>query len=196
MRMGLRQSLGSAVEASGDVGWLDIGAELRAGTPGGSGAYPIAVAAGVRRGHYSSNLGERPLSGHLRFEVYPDLSSAHDGSFRLALSAGVGIGSFVHSLTLPSSYKLMGYTSNTDPTGAIVARPEARLELGIGVHKMGTRGDFEVTLLPWIVLHSGTPTKEFCSACSAPIPPVTDYAQSWGLSLMITPAAWLDLIGG
>jgi hypothetical protein len=193
VRIGLRQSLGSTVEASGDVGWLDWGAELRAGTPGGTGAFPIAIAAGVRRGPFPFNLRERTFSGHARFEIYPDLSSANDGSLRLILSAGVAVGSFAHSLDLPRSYQAMGDVPNLDPFGAIVVRPETRLELGVGIHRRGPGGALEITLLPWIVLDSGAPSKAICSGCGGNTP-VTDFSQSWGMSLLFTPTAIADII--
>jgi hypothetical protein len=199
MRLGLRQSLGSAVEVSGDVGWLDSGAEVRAGTPGGTGAFPIAFAAGVRQGPFPFGVGERTFSGHARFEIYPDISNAHDGSVRLTLSAGVGVGSFAHSLTLPDSYRSTGGdVPNFDPFGAIVVRPETRLELGLGIHRFGPRGGVGATLLPWIVLASGAPTRMTCSAClfaSGANQAVSDYSQSWGMSLAITPTVWGDIIG-
>jgi hypothetical protein len=196
MRLGLRQSLGSAVEISGDLGWLDSGVEARIGTPGGGGAFPIAIAAGLRRGPFPFGVGEETLSGHARFEVYPDISEARDGSVRLSLSLGVGVGSFAHSLTLPSSYQFTGGDApDFDPFGAIVVRPEARLELGVGILNIGPRGGIGATLLPWIVLASGAPTKPVCSGCESPTLAVTDYSQSWGLSLVITPAAWADLLG-
>ena len=201
MRIGLRQSLGSAVEVGGDVGWLDSGLELRAGAPGGTGAFPIAIAAGLRDGPFPAKLGENTLSGHARFEIYPDVSDAHDGSVRLTLSAGVGYGSFAHSVTLPDSYRSTGGdVPNFDPFGAIVVRPETRLELGVGIQRFGPRGGIGATLLPWIVLASRAPTKMVCSAClvsSATFSnlSVTDYSQSWGLSLVITPTLWGDIIG-
>ncbi len=195
MRLGLRQSLGSAVEVGGDVGWLDSGVELRAGPPGGAGAYPIAIAAGVRRGPFPFDVGEKTLSGHARFEIYPDLSAAHDGSLRLALSAGVGFGSFAHSLTLPDSYRFTdGDAPDFDAFGAIVVRPETRLELGIGIHRRAPGGALEITLLPWVVLDSGAPSKLTCSRCNNNLA-VTDYSQSWGLSLLFTPTAFADIIG-
>ena len=99
---------------------------------GGRGAFPIAIAAGVRQGPFPFSVGERTLSGHARFEIYADVSGAHDGSMRLTLSAGVGVGLFAHSLTLPDSYRFTGGdVPDFDPFGAIVVRPEARLELGV-----------------------------------------------------------------
>jgi len=195
MRIGLRQSLGSAVEASGDVGWLDSGVELRAGTPGGTGDFPIAIAVGVRRGPVTTEWGEKTFSGHARFEIYPDISGAHDGSRRLMFSAGVGVGSFTHSLTLPESYRSTGGDApDIEPFGVLVVRPETRLELGIGITRLGPSGGVGATLLPWIVLDSGAPTKMVCSACASN-PALADYSQSWGLSLVVTPTAWVDIIG-
>ncbi len=194
LRIGVRQSLGGAVEASADLGWLDSGVELRAGTPGGTGAFPIAIAAGVRRGGFAFDVGEKTFEGHARFEIYPDLSGAHDGSLRLALSAGVGAGSFAHSLALPESYRAMGDAPNVDPFGAIVVRPEVRLELGIGIHRRGPGRALEITLLPWVVLDSGAPTEAICSGCGS-APAITDFSQSWGLSLVVTPTVFGDFIG-
>ena len=70
----------------------------------------------------------------------------------------------------------------------------------MGSHRIGPRGGVGVTLLPWIVLGSGAPTKVTCSGCavdpsSASNLAVADYSQSWGLSLVITPIAWADIIG-
>lgn len=199
IRIGLRQSLGSALEVSGDVGWLDSGVEARAGTPGGGGAFPIAIAAGVRRGPFPLELGEKTLSGHARFEIYPDLSRAHDGSVRLALSAGLGVGSFAHSLTLPDSDRLTGGdVPDAEPFGAIVVRPEIRIELGVGIHLLGPHGGVGATLLPWIVVAHGAPTRATCSDCEFVTTPsnldVADYSQSWGVSLVVTPTAWADII--
>lgn len=195
MRIGLRQSLGSAVEASGDVGWLDSGLELRAGTPGGTGPFPIAFAAGLREGPYPFGLGEKTFSGHARFEIYPDVSEAHDGSRRLTFSIGVGVGSFAHSLTLPESYRNTGGDApDVDPFGVLVVRPETRLEMGIGITRLGPRGGVGATLLPWIVLDSGAPTRMVCSGCASN-PALADYSQSWGLSLVVTPTVWGDIIG-
>jgi hypothetical protein len=194
MRIGLRQSLGSAVEVSGDIGWLDSGVEARAGTPGGGGAFPFAIAAGVRRGPFPFDLGEKTLSGHARFEIYPDISRAHDGSLRLTLAAGLGVGSFTHSLTLPDSYlSTGGDVPSFEPFGAIVVRPEARIELGVGIHVFGAHGGVGATLLPWVVVAHGAPTKATCSDCAFIATP-SDYSQSWGVSLVITPTAWADII--
>ncbi|HXU60411.1 MAG TPA: hypothetical protein VN962_01830 [Polyangia bacterium] len=194
MRIGLRQSLGSAVEVSGDIGWLDSGVEVRAGTPGGSGAFPIAIAAGLRRGPFPFDVGEKTLSGHARFEIYPDVSRANDGSLRLTLAAGLGVGSFTHSLTLPESDRSTGGDApNFGPFGAIVVRPETRIELGVGIRLFGPHGGIGATLLPWIVVAHGAPTRATCSDCAVDATP-SDYSQSWGLSLVITPTAWADLI--
>ncbi len=49
--VGVRQALGSAFEVSADAGWLDSGAEIRAGRP--VGAVPLAVSAGVRSSYFA-----------------------------------------------------------------------------------------------------------------------------------------------
>lgn len=195
MRIGLRQSLGSAVEASADASWLDSGVEVRAGTPGGTGACPFAIAAGVRASGHPSDIGEKTFSKHIRLEVYPDLSKAHDGSLRLVLSAGVGAGSFAHSLDLPVDFReRAGESEFSDPTVGNVVRPETRLELGIGVHHTLRGSSYQMVVLPWIVLDNGAPTKAYCPGCGNGVA-VTDYAQSWGVSLMFTPTAFADIIG-
>jgi hypothetical protein len=195
LRIAVRQSLGSAVEVSGDIGWADSGAELRAGVPDDSDLPPLAIAAGVRRGADLFSIGERTWEGHVRVELYPDISRAEDGSARLMLSAGVSFGSFVHDLALPDSDRVTGGDSpDIEPFGALIVRRETRLDLGIGIYRPGLRGGIALTLLPWILLTSSAPTKMVCSSC-VPNLTVTDFSQSWGLSLVLTPGAAFDVIG-
>jgi hypothetical protein len=196
LRVGVRQTLGGVVEASGDIGWLDSGVELRAGTPGGAGAFPVAVTAGFRSGRFAFNLGEKTYEGRLRFEVYPDLSRANDGSKRLMLAAGASTGTFAHSLTLPDSFQSQGGDApDFDTASVIVVRPETRLELAIGFSLRGPRGGVTFALVPWILLHAGAPTKEVCSSCIGfPAPAATDFSQSWGAALVVSPSLAVDFI--
>jgi len=77
--------------------------------------------------------------------------------------------------------------------GVLVVRPETRLELAIGIYRRGTQGAANFALAPWILLDAGAPTKDQCVACD-PTGPVTDFSQSWGVALIVSPALAGDLI--
>jgi len=109
IRLGLRQALGSAIEASGDWGWVDAGLELRAGSPEGAWLIPMAISVGLRSGSIlaipSSDSGgvgialkQGTYERRLRVEAYPEMSTRLLGAVRLLLSAGVSWGAFAHDL--------------------------------------------------------------------------------------------------
>jgi hypothetical protein len=203
IRLGLRQAFGSVVEASGDLSWVDSGLELRAGSPEGSWLIPVAISAGIRNSSIltipSSNSGgiaialnQGTYERRLRVEAYPEMSMGRLGAVRLLLSAGVSWGAFVHDLNVGPTYAA-GPSITIGPGGVTVVRPETRLELTVGIYKRGTRGSATVALAPWILLDSGAPTKAECVGC-AQSGSVSDFSQSWGVSLIVSPALAGDLI--
>jgi hypothetical protein len=203
IRLGVRQALGSVVEASGDLGWVDSGVELRAGSPEGSWAIPMAISAGIRSssvltiprsesGGVGIDLDQGTYERRLRLEAYPEVSMGRLGAVRLLLSAGVSWGAFAHDLVIgPAEQAGPGITIG--PVGVLVVRPETRLELAIGIYRRGERGVAAFALAPWILLDSGSPTRARCVDCAA-TGPVTDFSQTWGVALIVSPALAGDLV--
>lgn len=202
IRLGVRQALGSEVEASGDVGWVDSGLELRAGSPEQSWAVPMAISAGIRSsiftipssssGTVGFALNQGTFERRLRLEAYPEVSMGRLGMVRWLLAAGVSWGDFAHDLVIGAGHEA-GPGITAGPVGVLVVRPETRLELAIGIYRRGTRGAATFALAPWILLDSGAPTKAQCVACD-PTGPVTDFSQTWGVALIVSPALAGDLI--
>lgn len=183
IRFGIRQALGGALEIAGDVGTLDSGVELRAGTMPGRQAPVFAVTAGARSSAIALNREARTTSARLRFELYPELSSGGAGTLFGMLAAGVSYGTFAHAIAGPD--QTGGDVPATDPAFSLV-RPEARLELSLGIDLRGPHGGALVALAPWILLHADT----LCSGCGA----TYDFSQRWGVALLVTPSLGGDLI--
>ncbi len=202
IRLGVRQALGSVVEASGDWGWVDSGLELRAGSPEGSWLIPMAISGGIRSsilaipssdsGGTEDAFNQGTYERRLRLEAYPEMSMGRLGAVRLLLAAGVSWGAFAHDLVLVPA-QAAGPSLNIGPVGVAVVRPETRLELAVGLYKRGTQGTATVALAPWILLDSGAPIRARCIDC-AQTGPVSDFSQSWGVSLILSPALASDLI--
>lgn len=183
IRFGVRQSLGGLVEASGDVGTLDSGVEVRVGTPGGDGRLPFAVTAGLRSSAIALNGERSTTNARLRFEAFPVLSHRSDSTLHWMLSAGLSYGTFAHAIAGPE--ETGGDVPDVDPDFSVV-RPEARLELGVGIDLQAPNGGFTVALAPWILLHADTS----CPYCGG----AYDFSQRWGVALLLTPSLGGDLI--
>jgi hypothetical protein len=188
--LGLRQSLRSSLELAGDIGWLSSGIEVRAGTPGGTGPWPFAISAGFRSSVLSIGIDENnpppTYEGRVRFELYPRLRADRDGGTWLMLSAGVSYGLFEHSIEGPAQ-------DGDVPDFAahfVIARPEARLELSIGVDYRVRSAEVRFAIAPWILLDAGAPTDRCGSGC----PPIDSFSQSWGVSFLFSPSLGGDLI--
>ena len=190
--VGLRQALGSSVEMSGDVGWLESGLELRVGTPGGRGRWPWTVGAGVRSAAVAIGISDNnpgpTYQGRLRFEIDPLLTTVGptEGPLRLMLAAGISSGVFEHSIEGPESAG--GDVPDFDAR-FVTTRPEARLELAVGVALRLANADFRFAIAPWILLGAGAPANR-CGAACAPV----DFSQSWGVSFLLSPSVGGDLI--
>lgn len=202
IRLGVRQAVGSVVDVGGDLGWVDSGLELRAGSPEGSWVVPMAISAGIRSSYLtipSSNSGsigfaldQGTFERRLRVEAYPEVPMGRLGPVRLLLSAGVSWGAFAHDLVVGTSQEA-GPNVTVGPVGVLVVRPEHRLELAIGIYRRGTRGTVAFAIAPWILLDAGAPTRAECVRCD-PTGPVTDFSQAWGIALIVSPALVGDLI--
>jgi hypothetical protein len=184
IRFGVRQSLGSKVEASADLGTLDSGVEVRVGTRGGDGRLPLAVTAGLRSSAVALNAERPTTSARLRLEAFPRISHRGDSTLHWMLSVGASYGTFAHAIAGPG--EIGGDVPDLDPAFDVV-RPEARLELGVGIDLQAPNGGFTVALAPWILLHADTS----CPYCGG----AYDFSQRWGVALLLTPSLGGDLIG-
>ena len=189
LTFGIRQAVGSHVEASADIGWVDSGIGLRFGVPFFE-STPLVLAAGLRTGAVSV-VRPDTYEGSLSLEAYPDLSRARDGSLRLVLAVGVSSGAFWHQLWLPSQY----HSDSDAPTGAPlleIVRPETRLQTSLGLYFQREHASVVVALSPWFLLSSRDPTSAICDTCDSSHV-VTDFSQSWGVALIIAPSWGKDL---
>lgn len=183
IRFGVRQALGGSLEASGDVGTLDSGVELRAGTPGGTGELPIAVTAGLRSSAIALNRQRATTDARLRLEAFPVISHPGDSTLHWMLSAGLSYGTFAHAIAGPEDTG--GDVPDVDPDFSVVRR-EARLELSVGFDLRAPNGGGTIALAPWILLYADPN----CNGCGSP----HDFSQRWGVALIITPSLGGDLI--
>jgi hypothetical protein len=193
--VGVRQAFGDNVELSGDLGFIDSGVRLRVGLPAGP-AMPFDIALEARDGQVSL-APTASYHGSVALELYPDITTPN--SFprrRLILSVGVAGGVFQHQLSLPFSFAPDDDLPLGGPTMTLL-RPEVRLETAFGVYLGGDKNDgISIVLAPWFLLGSGAPSSASCKGCSdvafATPFSVTDYSQTWGISLIFTPSyGWL-----
>jgi hypothetical protein len=68
-----------------------------------------------------------------------------------------------------------------------VLRDETRLEAMIGVNVQVRRFSFVAALAPWFLLRSGETTFQTAGT--------SDFSQSWGVALVLTPTVGADPIG-
>ncbi|HEY2898980.1 MAG TPA: hypothetical protein VGL59_00280 [Polyangia bacterium] len=191
LAVGARQALGSSLEASADVGWVDSGVGLRLAIPPVGDVQPPIISAGVRSG-VVSYFGDRTYEGHLSLEAYPVISGAKNRSLRLLLSVGATGGTFVHEMLLPQSFA----SSSDAPVGPPIARilrPELRLQTSVGLFLSREHWGLAVALSPWILLRAGEPSSQVCQDCDGPHT-IANYAQTWGLALTIAPLIGSDFM--
>jgi hypothetical protein len=184
LAVGLRQSVGG-FDVSADVGWVESGVELRYALPSIAGTEPLVISAGARTGRISA-FQDDTYAVSLAVETYPVIAGAGAHSTRLMLSLGASAGTFVHELALPDRYKSAS-DAPTGPPMARVLRPEIRLQTSVGVYLTREHFAVGVALSPWFALHAEEPTSVVCQDCDGH-PVIGDYAQSWGLSLSLTPS--------
>lgn len=184
LAIGVRQAAGG-FEASADVGWIDSGVGLRYALPSIAGTEPLVISAGARTGRISA-FQDDTYAVSLAVETYPLIAGAGTHSTRLMLSLGASAGTFVHELALPDRYKSAS-DAPTGPPMARVLRPEIRLQTSVGVYLTREHFAVGIALSPWFVLHAEEPTSIVCQDCDG-YPVIGDYAQSWGLSLSLTPS--------
>ena len=192
--VGVRQTLGGAVEASADMGTIDSGLRLRVGLNEARSSLPFDVAFEARTGSIALFPTGSYQAG-VALEAYPDIAPSSSGSHRrLILSAGIASGVFQHQLPLPYSFSPDDDIGNPTMT---MLRPELRLETAVGVYLVNGRSvGFSIVVAPWFLIGSQAPTSAVCPYCGPAATPtalsVTSYSQSWGASLMITPSyGWL-----
>lgn len=202
IRLGIRQAVGSVVEVGGDLGWVDSGLEVRAGSPEGSWVVPVAISGGIRSSYFALHssssgsigfdLDQGTFERRLRLEAYPELSMGRLGPVSLSLSVGVSWGVFAHDLVMGPAQEA-GPALVVGPVGILVVRPERRLEFAVGIHRRGTRSSASLAIAPWVLLRSEAPIKAECVACDS-FAPITSFSQSWGVALIASPALVGDLI--
>lgn len=192
--VGIRQAIGDAAELSADLGGVDSGFRLRAGTPIEA-RVPFDVSLEARFGAISLTPSSS-YQARAAFELYPNVTPANTFPPRWQiLSIGVAGGVFQHQLLLPHSFDI----DDDFPIGGPyleLLRPEVRLETAVGVYLGGKGEGVSIVVAPWFLLWSQAPTSASCPNCgtSALNTPVslTSYSQSWGASLIITPSyGWL-----
>ncbi|HVX93903.1 MAG TPA: hypothetical protein VHK47_03240 [Polyangia bacterium] len=176
----------AGLEANADVGWVDSGVGVRfAIPPKSAGTAPVVLSLGVRTGRISA-FQDDTYQGSLAVEAYPLIARTETRSTRLMLSLGATAGTFVREMLLPDRYMLEGDVPSGSPTVKVL-RPEVRLQTSVGVHLSGEHSALGVALSPWFVLYADEPTSVVCQSCSGR-PVISDFAQSWGLSLSLTPS--------
>jgi hypothetical protein len=185
----VRQQVGPSFEVSGDLGWVDSGVGLRLRLPLFE-SLPMVLSAGARTGAIGL-FARDTYQGTVAIEAYPALCCAREGSnaLRLVLSLGVAAGAFEHDLSLPESFESGSDAPHGFPSEIIIRR-EVRLQAAVGVYLQGQRGALTLALQPWIVLASDASVFATCDECEGPSV-LSAFSQSWGLSLLVTPALTL-----
>lgn len=185
LTVGVRQGLRGSLDVSADVGWMNSGLGLRARVPYlDRPSVPVSVSAGFRTGKLSAFTSDT-YEGSLALEAYPEPSPQRHPGWHLVTSVGISAGVFQHQLLLPTRYD----SESDAPHGfatLTTLRPEVRLQVSIGTYLRRDRGGLGVTLSPWFLLSSSTPTSS-CSDCNG-VTSVTDVAQTWGLALTLSPS--------
>jgi len=165
------------LDLGGQIGWLDGGAEARAGLPALQGwPVPINLAAGFLTGRAGPAKDTRGQRSHwLRLEAYPHLSGPRPELF-LVLAAGLNSGDFYHQVPDPGPAVAL---DSPVPDFLPVVRHERRLETSAGVFLLpgGRMASIMLTISPYFVLDDGMPHR-VCGDCA---PAVSSYRERWGM---------------
>jgi hypothetical protein len=184
--IGIRQALAKHVELAADYGFLNSGVELRAGTGAEESRWPAAISLQARSSRLAIGVSDNnpgpTYEVRLRFEVYPEVVSAEK---HLMLSLGVSHGVFEHSIAGPEE---QGGDVPDLEARFVAARPETRLEFGVGFDLQVRHAELRFAALPWVVLGSGGVTAPCLPGCG-PI----DFSQAWGLSILFSPSLGGDV---
>lgn len=166
------------LDLGGQVGWLDGGAEVRAGLPALHGwPVPISLAAGFLTGRAGPAKDTRAQhSRWLRLEAYPHLAGPLPDVF-LVLSCGLDTGDFYHEVPDPEPQGLA--FDAPVPQGQLqLLRHEQRLETSVGIFVLprGRVASIMLTVSPYFVLDQGM-ARRVCDDC---MPAIASYRQGWG----------------
>lgn len=187
-RLEVRVSPASFWDIGADLGWGDLGANLRFGLPARAGElWSFAIAGGGRASKVLGSEGPPQASAWGRLELYPLVHddvvfhNLRDVQGRLLLSAGLHRGTFYHALEdspVPREEELEGPPSFV-ADGVRVVRGELRLETALGYVVTGPRGSILAAVEPYFVLDSSDP--KYCDTC-------VEYSQSFGVVFVLRAA--------
>ena len=180
LRAMARFSPASFIDFGADLGWMDLGLQVRAGQLSSHRQLPWGFELEWRTGQLSlfrDSEVRRVRIYRGRFEAYPHLAATSDVDVFGVLTLGASTGTWVHSLPAAA----------LDPTGdgfgpvLQVRRPETRLEMSLGVHDRGPRAALTLALLPWLVVDQQSPRQD-CTDCGLE-PRSIDLAWGFGVAL-------------
>lgn len=180
LRAAARLSPTSFLDFGADIGWMDLGLQLRAGQLDAQRQLPWGFELEWRTGEptlfrYSEARRARTYRG--RFEAYPHLGVTGDVDVFGVLTLGASTGTWVHYLPTPER----------EPTGdgfgsaLEVRRPETRLEMSLGVHDRGPGGAVTLAFLPWLVVDHRS-ARQDCTDCGFE-PRSLDLGWGFGVAL-------------
>jgi hypothetical protein len=176
LRAMLRMSLGTFMDIGWDLGWRDVGVQLRAGQLDSRRAWPWGIELEWRtHQHIILRDEELPIRVYrARAELYPALGKFGSMDAFGVLTVGVSTGTQIHGFSLPRA--------PGDPTWPEfeLSQRETRLEMSLGAHGRGKPAAVTLAVLPWLALHQGR-TQQACDDCGSP--QIQSLRVPWGVSL-------------
>ena len=179
IRLGGRVAATDWLDAAGDWGLSDSGAEVRAGLGEGMRPLPLAFLIGARTDAIAPAVSHR-LTGHqneirARLEAYPTLlhpSAASPTRIHLVLALGASHGRHYHSFDVRYQASLL--------------RDEDRVEGALGADLR--RGHFVGSLLvmPYLVARASAPTPLECDFGDCITAQVLGYQQTFGMAIVLS----------
>jgi hypothetical protein len=184
LRAMLRLSPGTFMDVGADIGWMDLGLQLRAGQLDARRQWPWGIELEWRTGQRSLFQDDVPRSVRIyqaRAELYPRLGSWIGRDTFGVLTAGVSTGTRAHSMFPPGEFDVT--MEGPGGAGFLVARHETRLELSAGAQARDQRAAISVALQPWIALHPGRVLQSACDGCTLSL---SSLDAGWGVALVAT----------
>lgn len=163
LRAMARYSPASFVDFGADIGWMDLGLQLRAGQLSAQRQLPWGFELEWRTGQTSlfrDFEATRARSYRGRFEAYPHLGVTGDVDAFAVLTLGASTGTWVHSLPAVE----IAPTGDGFAAASELRRAETRLEMSLGVHARGPRAALTLAFLPWLVVDHQSPRQD-CADC-------------------------------
>jgi hypothetical protein len=180
LRAMARYSPASFIDFGADLGWLDLGLQLRAGQLDATRRIPWGFELEWRTGQTSlfrASEATRARSYRGRLEAYPRLGTSGDVDVFGVLTLGASTGTWVHYLPAPK----LDTTEDGFGSALELRRAESRLELSVGVHGRGPRAALTLAFLPWLVLDHLSPRQD-CTDCGF-APRSMDLGWGFGVAL-------------